>query len=109
MCIRDRLITFISELAKRNGFIAALAASLPITSLITILWIYFESGDVQKIANFSISVFWLVIPSLIFFICLTFTLRHGIFFPFALFFSSGVTALCYLGYCKVIGKFGIQL
>ena len=103
------LITLISELAKKNGFVAALTAALPITSLIAILWLYYETGDVQKIADLSMGIFWLVIPSLLFFVCLALTLRQGMNFPLSIFVSSGSAVLFYFAYCKVIEKIGIQL
>ena len=64
------LILVISELSKRTGFWGALLASLPLVSLISIGWIYFETRDIEKIRSFSYGIFWLVLPSLAFFLIL---------------------------------------
>ena len=103
------VIATVSELAKRNSFVASLTAALPLTSLIAMLWIYFETGDVQKIASLSMGIFWLVIPSLLFFVGLAFALRHGIPFPLAFMGASLVTVLFYLAYYKVLQKMGISI
>ncbi len=64
------LIGLISEIAKRHAGIAALLAALPLVSLISIIWIYHDTHDVPRIAQFSWGVFWYVLPSLIFFVLL---------------------------------------
>ena len=95
------LIVMISELAKKNTLAGALLASLPIVSLLSFLWLYFETGDVQKIAQLSVEIFWLVLPSLTLFLVLPFLLQRGFHFFLSLGLASGVSAICYLGllYC----------
>ena len=103
------LITLISELAKKNGFIAALTASLPITSLMAMIWLYHDTHDVQKIINLSYGIFWMVIPSLAFFLILPMCLKMGMRFPWALFLSSMVTVLVYFLYTLSLKKMGIKI
>ena len=103
------LITVISELAKRNGFIAALTASLPITPVMAMIWLYHDTHDVQKIINLSYGIFWIVIPSLAFFLILPLCLKMGVRFPWALFLSSIVTALVYFVYALGLKKMGIKI
>ena len=43
------LIALISELSKRFSPLAAILASLPINSIIAIIWLYSETKDLQKI------------------------------------------------------------
>jgi hypothetical protein len=61
------LIWGISELGRRNSSAAALLASLPLVSLLAMIWMYHDSHDVVRIADFSWSVIWYVVPSLILF------------------------------------------
>lgn len=58
------IIVAITEATKRFGFWGSLLASLPILSLISMVWIFLDTKDIQKVATFSIQVFWFVIPSL---------------------------------------------
>jgi hypothetical protein len=84
-----------SELAKRHTLASALLISLPLTSILALIWIYYESKDTQQVITMSYSVFWLVIPSLAFFLLLPGLLRlHMQFIP-ALLISCLFTALLY--------------
>ena len=57
------LIVLVSEVSKRSSFIGAIFASIPLVSFLAILWMYFETKDTGKIAELSIDIFWLVLPS----------------------------------------------
>ncbi len=71
------LIVAISEISKRQSGVAALLASLPITSLLAFVWLYLETGNTDTISELSRQIFWLVIPSLILFLALPVLLRWG--------------------------------
>jgi uncharacterized membrane protein (GlpM family) len=71
------LLTIIAEVAKRNIFLGGLLASLPLTTYGAIFWLYADTHNVEKIADLSMSVFWLVLPSLVFFPCLAFLLTKA--------------------------------
>ncbi len=92
-----------SELARRYSVIGALLASLPLTSILAMIWLWRDGVPAAKIADFSSSIFWLVLPSLLLFIVVTLMLRagHG-FWP-----SLGAgCALTVLGYA--IGLFALR-
>jgi inner membrane protein involved in colicin E2 resistance len=91
------LVAGISELTRRYTLWAALLASLPLTSILAFIWIYWEQKDPQKIIELSYSVFWLVIPSLVFFLVLPLLLKHGFAFTWAMLIAGGATAVCYAG------------
>lgn len=74
------MIVLISELAKRSSFIGALIASLPLTSLLAIIWMQFEKAGEDKISQLSRSIFWLVLPSLGFFLLFPALLHRGLHF-----------------------------
>lgn len=99
------LIVAITEATKRLGFWGALLAALPVLSLISMLWIYWETKDTQKIAAFSLQVFWFVIPSLGLFAALPWLLGRFSFFA-SLGIACLATALLYvamLGIFKLVG------
>ncbi len=89
------LITAISELAKRSTTLAALIASLPLTSILAFIWLYTDTGDTQQIASLARQIFWLVLPSLGFFVVLWWTLTVGVNFWLSLLISTFITALSY--------------
>ncbi|MFZ5662214.1 MAG: hypothetical protein ACOY9B_05745 [Pseudomonadota bacterium] len=45
------LVVAISELGKRSTLAGALLASLPLTSLLALVWLYRDTGDAVQAAN----------------------------------------------------------
>ena len=101
------LIVAIAELGKRSSFWGAALASLPLTSLLAMIWIYLDTRDTAQIAATASSIFWLVIPSL--FLLLPLLLRAGWNFWLALLLSSAATALAYALMVWLLPRFGITL
>jgi F0F1-type ATP synthase assembly protein I len=57
-------VVVISEVAKRSEKLGALIAALPLVTVLTLLWLYFEKQPSEKIANHAYYTFWYVIPTL---------------------------------------------
>ncbi|HCM83942.1 MAG TPA: DUF3147 family protein [Alphaproteobacteria bacterium] len=89
------IVAAVSELSQRFTFFSALLISLPLTSILAFCWIYYETKDTQKIIEMSYSVFWLVIPSLVFFLLLPMLLKMGVKFIPAMLASSLALAIIY--------------
>jgi hypothetical protein len=89
------LIVGISEIGKRFSFAGAILASLPLTSLLALTWLYLDTKDSEKTAVLSMDIFYAVIPSLVFFPVLAVMLRNDISFPLSMLTSIAVTALAY--------------
>jgi len=103
------ILVAVAEVAKRSSFWAAALASLPLTSLLAFVWLYLDTGDVQKVAALAGGIFWLVLPSLLLFVLLPLLLRSGWGFWFSLAVSSTATALAYLGMIRLLAALGIRL
>lgn len=108
LLISAGLIVAISEIGKRTGFWGALLASLPLISLLSIGWIYYETRDIGKICAFSTSVFWLVIPSLAFFIALPASLQRYSF-EVSMALSILATLVLYIAIILLLPRAGIRL
>jgi hypothetical protein len=90
------LIWGISEISRRNTSIAALLASLPLISLLAMIWMYHDTHDVTRIADFSWSVVWYVLPSLVLFALLPSLLtRWHVPFYGALLIASAATIVTF--------------
>ena len=107
--ITSLIIVAISEISKRSSFIGALLASLPLISVLALLWLYIDTKDVEKVSNLANSVFWLVIPSLVFFISLPFLLKNGFDFYLSMVISLAATSGIYFLMIKLLIRFGIKL
>ena len=102
------IITLISEIAKRSPAFAALIASLPLISVLGMIWIYHETNDIPRLAAHSEATFWFVLPSLPMFLVLPLMLRHGIGFYLALALNCAMTALLYLAMVKLGARFDVK-
>lgn len=109
IAITTVLIVLISEIAKRSTFWGAVLASIPVVSVLAMIWIYTETKDIEKISQFSTSVFWLVIPSLMFFVLLPLLLKKGIGFYMSLGVSALMTLIVYYALISVLDKMGMKL
>ncbi|MFH1817416.1 MAG: DUF3147 family protein [Pseudomonadota bacterium] len=103
------ILVAVAEVAKRSTFWAAALASLPLTSLLAFVWLYLDTGDVQKVAALAGGIFWLVLPSLLLFVLLPILLRLGWGFWASLAVSSTATALAYVGMIRLLSLFGVRL
>jgi hypothetical protein len=89
------LIAGSSELARRSTMAGAILISLPLTSLIAMLWLWRDTHDGERIAAFSVDMLWLVPPSLLLFIVLPLMLRSGFGFWLSLACGVGATMAAY--------------
>lgn len=66
------VLVAVSEASKRSTLVGGLLASLPLTSILAFIWLYRDTRDPQAISALSMSIFGLVIPSLVLFLALPF-------------------------------------
>jgi hypothetical protein len=107
--ISAALIVGVSEIGKRSSFIGGLLASLPLVSLLAMIWLYRDTHDSQKISALSTSIFWLVLPSLVLFIVLPIFLKRGIDFYPALGLAIVAMLASYGVMILILKKFGVQI
>lgn len=103
------VIVAVSELSKRETWWAALLASLPLVSLLSIIWLYVDTGDTAKVSTLAWGIFWLVLPSLAFFVVLPLLLQAGIGFWPSMFAACVLTAVLYGGELWLLPHLGIRL
>jgi hypothetical protein len=97
------LIVIISELGKRHSVLAAVVASVPLVSVLAMVWLYLETRNVAQVADLASSIFWLVLPSLILFIAFPMLLRWGWGFFLSLGVSIALTTAGYLLMLQLLG------
>ena len=64
----DGLKEHVSEIAKKSSFLAAIIISIPLTSLLAFIWLYWDTKDIQKVVDLSYGTIVMTIPSFFFFI-----------------------------------------
>jgi hypothetical protein len=109
-CILSGLIiAVVSEVAKRSPAFGALIVSLPLVSLLGILWLWRDTGDAERIAGHAESTFWYVLPSLPMFLILPAMLRAGVGFWPSLAACCILTVVLYFITAWTLAKFDINL
>lgn len=103
------IIVAVSEFSKRNTLLGGLIASLPIVSILAMIWLYLDTKSPEKVAALSMSIFWMVIPSLSLFLILPLLLKKQIPFHWALILSCLTTSLIYYLATLAYGKLGIKI
>lgn len=103
------LVVGASEAAKRNVLVGAVLASLPLTSLLAMIWLYADTGDAQKVASFATGIFWMILPSLILLLAFPLLLKRGLGFAPSLVVSIALTTAGYLAMLAILKRFGIEI
>ena len=71
------LIVTVSELAKRDNFAASIVHSLPLVSLLALIWLYTGTRDTALVARHMTGTFFFVLPTLPMFLAVPWLLRGG--------------------------------
>ncbi|WP_230769453.1 DUF3147 family protein [Sphingomonas sp. Leaf4] len=103
------IVAAVAMIARRSPAAGALVASLPLVSLLGMIWLWRDTGDAPRLADHAEATFWYVLPSLPMFLIVPALLRHGIAFWWALAAGCGVTILLYLAIIPVAARFGVSL
>ena len=74
------LAATIAEIARRYPGWGGLVASLPLTSLMAMIWLWRDTGDAARVGALSISIFWFILPSLPLFLLIPMLIRAGVGF-----------------------------
>jgi hypothetical protein len=103
------IIAIVSEVAQRRPGLGALIVSLPLVSILAIIWLWRDTGDVARIAAHAEATFWLVLPTLPMFLVFPAMLRGGVGFWTALIVSCLLTIALYVLTVWLLPKFGVGI
>lgn len=103
------LIAAISEIARRSPAVAALVASLPLVSILGMIWLWRDTSDAGRIAAHAEATFWYVLPSLPMFLLLPWLIRQGMGFWPALGLGVALTVALYLLLTWLAPRFNLPL
>ena len=103
------LIVGIGELAKRNNTAASIVHSLPLVSLLALIWLYTGTRDTALIARHMTGTFFFVLPTLPMFLVVPWLLRGGWSFWPALGVGIAFTIALYFLTARLLSAAGIAL
>jgi hypothetical protein len=102
------IVVLVSEVAKRSDKLGALISSLPLVTVLTLVWLHVESQPEEKLANHAAYTFWYVLPTLPMFLVFPLLLPRWGFWP-ALGACVVITAACFAVLGLAVRRFGIEL
>lgn len=103
------LVAAISTLAKRYPGWGGLIASLPLVSVLSMIWLYGETRDVESVAKLSLGALWFFVPSIPMFLLIPALLRSGVGFVATMAIACVMTIILYAGMSWLAPRIGISL
>ncbi len=103
------IVVIVSETARRNPGTGALIASLPLISVLGMIWLWRDTQDVARMAEHSTATFWYVLPSLPMFLIIPMLLKRGVGFWPALVVGCAVTMALYATMIWAAPRLGVRI
>lgn len=107
--ISGAIVAAASEVARRWPGVGGLIVSLPLVSLLAMVWLWRDTGDSARVAELAHSTFWFFLPSMPLFLVLPAMLRAGVSFWLAFGLAVALTAALYLGMFWLAPRVGLKL
>ena len=103
------IIAAIALISRRYPGVGGLVASLPLISILGMVWLWHDTGDREAVATYLSSAFWYFLPTIPMFLFMPLMLRHGVGFWPTLACGIVVTMLLYVAMNRALATFGITL
>ncbi|MAF29029.1 MAG: hypothetical protein CL820_04930 [Croceicoccus sp.] len=103
------MIAAIAEIGRRLPTLGALVASLPLVSVLGMIFLWHARPDAENMARHAEATFWYVLPSLPMFLLIPVLLRHGMAFWLALGAGCLLTVTLYLLMQALAPRLGLPL
>jgi hypothetical protein len=107
--VSGAIVAAVSEIARRYPGWGGLVASLPLTSLLAMVWLWRDSGDSGRVAELSVSTIWFFVPSVPFFIALPLLIRSGVGFWASMALCVVGTLALYAIWFAIAPRIGLKL
>jgi hypothetical protein len=103
------IVAAVSETAKRYPGFGGLGASLPLVSVLGMIWLWRDTADPVRMAAHARGTFWFVLPSLPMFLLIPAMLERGLGFWLALALGCALTIVLYALTTALAPRIGLTL
>jgi hypothetical protein len=103
------VIALASTVARRSPAVGSLIVSLPLVSVLSMIWLWRDGAGREQLADYIQNTFWFFLPSIPMFLIIPMLLRRGLAFWPALGVGCGLTILLYLAMTAGLARFGVRL
>ena len=99
------VIVLAAEIAKRSSLLAGLIVSMPLITVLTLMWLYWDTRDIKQVSDLTNNTLLMILPSLTFFIFFPILLKLNLNFTVSMIIAIASTGACYWGYTIFLNKF----
>lgn len=103
------LIALASTIARRQPAFGALIVSLPLVSVLSMVWLWRDNPDPRNMATYVQSTFWYFLPSIPMFLVIPMLLRRGVDFWPSLIAGCLLTVVLYGAMVALLARSGLKL
>ena len=103
------VIALASTVARRSPALGSLIVSLPLVSVLSMIWLWRDGSDRLELASYVQNTFWFFLPTMPMFLVIPALLRRGIAFWPALGIGCALTVLLYFAMTAILARFGVRL
>jgi sterol desaturase/sphingolipid hydroxylase (fatty acid hydroxylase superfamily) len=96
-----------SEIAKRSSALGALVVALPLTSMMAMSFLYYDTRSAEKVAGFARAIPLMVLPTLLFFYAFAFLVDKQAGFVMAMVLATAIMLACYALYMFFFARNGL--
>ena len=103
------LVAIAATIARRQPALGSLIVSLPLVSVLSMIWLWRDGVTNEAMARYVGGTFWFFLPSMPMFLIIPTLLRRGIAFWPALGIGCAVTIALYLIMIAIAARFGLRI
>ena len=103
------IVAAVALIARRSPVAGAIVASLPLISVLGMIFLWRDTHDTERLAAHAGATLWYVLPSLPMFALIPVLLRSGAGFWTALLAGCALTVVLYLATTIIAARFGVTL
>jgi hypothetical protein len=103
------LVALAATIAKRQPALGSLIVSLPLVSVLSMIWLWRDGADGPAMARYVEGTFWFFLPSMPMFLIIPALLRKGLGFWPALAIGCAVTIALYLAMLPLAARLGFRI
>jgi hypothetical protein len=107
--ISGLLVALAATIARRQPALGSLIVSLPLVSVLSMIWLWRDGADGETMARYIGGTFWYFLPSMPMFLIIPVLLRRGIAFWPALGIGCAITVVLYLSMVTFAARFGLRI
>ena len=103
------LVVLIASVARKNPGLGGLIASIPLVSTLGMVWLWHDTQDAAKVADYSMSALIYFLPSIPMFVLIPLLLRQGFGFWPVLAAALAMTMALYWLTSRIAASYGMEL